>query len=153
MDTGSLVLFLKQHGVQFVIKEFDRDVSHVSDLPEVGMNPADDIKSLVVLDHAGEALIVIIPGPNRLDLGKLAAILGLQSCKLAPALDAEKYTGYPVGAVPPLGHKTALRTVVDPRVLERKKVIAGGGTKFSLIELDPREIVRAGNAVVADITT
>ncbi|MGB9828491.1 MAG: aminoacyl-tRNA deacylase, partial [Thermosphaera sp.] len=58
-------------------------------------------------------------------------------------------TGYPVGAVPPVGH--GLKTYVDREVLNRETVIGGGGSTHSLIELKTRDLLALTQPVVSDI--
>jgi prolyl-tRNA editing enzyme YbaK/EbsC (Cys-tRNA(Pro) deacylase) len=45
-------------------------------------------------------------------------------------------TGYVVGSVPPFGHKTRLRTIVDTSVYEQLFVYGGGGETNALMRLE-----------------
>jgi prolyl-tRNA editing enzyme YbaK/EbsC (Cys-tRNA(Pro) deacylase) len=60
-------------------------------------------------------------------------------------------TGYPIGGVPPFGHATELRAVVDRDLLDHREVWAAGGTPRHVFPLAPDDLVRAAGATVADL--
>ena len=57
-------------------------------------------------------------------------------------------TGYPVGAVPPLGHREKLQVLVDPSVLAYETVYGGGGSETSLLRLKSQDILNYNQAEV-----
>jgi prolyl-tRNA editing enzyme YbaK/EbsC (Cys-tRNA(Pro) deacylase) len=71
---------------------------------------------------------------------------------LADAPTVLDLTGFPVGTVPPFGHKTRLRTLIDAGVLAQSEVYAGGGAIDALLRIAPGEIVRAANAETVAVT-
>jgi prolyl-tRNA editing enzyme YbaK/EbsC (Cys-tRNA(Pro) deacylase) len=79
------------------------------------------------------------------DYKRVADTLGLsrKRLKLADAPAVLGITGFPVGTVPPFGHKTRLRTLIDAGVLAQPEVCAGGGAIDALVRIAPAEIVRA----------
>ena len=72
--------------------------------------------------------------------------------KLADAPTVREVTGFSVGGVPPFGHRTQLRTLMDRRVLAQSGVYAGGGEADVILRTAPAEIVRVTHAEVVPLT-
>ncbi|MCA9872954.1 MAG: hypothetical protein KC441_04850, partial [Anaerolineales bacterium] len=62
--------------------------------------------------------------------------------KTAVADQVLAITGYPVGAVPPFGHKVPLGTVVDTAVYQQAVIYGGGGEIHALMRLTTTELRR-----------
>jgi prolyl-tRNA editing enzyme YbaK/EbsC (Cys-tRNA(Pro) deacylase) len=110
------------------------------------------VKTLVLCDH--DALIVVaVPASERLDLHKLRAELGRhRSLQLASESQiARRLPNYEVGAIPPLGPDAVDVRVVDRRLLTYNRVLCSGGDHRHGILLDTMDLVRAGDALVADV--
>ena len=60
-------------------------------------------------------------------------------------------TGFPIGGVPPFGHKSALAVFVDPDLLQYEVVWAAAGTWNDVFSLSPTDLVRASSGVVTDL--
>ena len=58
-------------------------------------------------------------------------------------------TGYPCGGTPPFGFEATF--LIDPRVLEREIVYAGGGSESALIRLSPREMQRVNGGTLVRV--
>jgi prolyl-tRNA editing enzyme YbaK/EbsC (Cys-tRNA(Pro) deacylase) len=112
------------------------------------------LKSLVFLVR-GEPWLVIAAGEDRVRYRALAAAWGVtrRRVRLASPEEALAVTGYPVGAMPPFGHRRPLPTLIDARVARTSGTIyAGGGTRAALLELQIEELRRVTGARVADLT-
>jgi Cys-tRNA(Pro)/Cys-tRNA(Cys) deacylase len=64
----------------------------------------------------------------------------------------KEFTGYDVSGVPPVGHKTHMKTFIDEKVMAFDKVIGGGGEINQLLEISPVEIKRLTKGQVKDIS-
>lgn len=109
----------------------------------VNVPPEVILKSLVFL-AGGQPYLVIANGLTKVDRGKLSVHWGLgkKRVKLASTEKVLELTGYPVGAVPPFGHRTPLPALMDPAVLDQPVVYAGGGSIRALVRLTPQELCR-----------
>lgn len=120
----------------------------------VGVAPERVLKSLVFWVD-GAPTLVIAAGEDRLVYPKLAAALGTsrRRVRLASADEALELTGFPVGAMPPFGHRTPLPTWVDAaRVRPGLEVVAGGGARDALIKVTTDDLLRATAARSAPLT-
>lgn len=108
------------------------------------------IKSIVFTAQDGSPLIAIVSGDKRVDRTKLSTLAGGE-IKIATAETVKTLTGFEVGSMPPLGHRSRIPTVIDEKVMSFGKVYGGAGTPDALIELNPQDIARLADAKTADI--
>lgn len=100
-------------------------------------------KSLVFRgEHSGNPLLIIASGVNRVDERKIAAHIA-EPVAMADAEYVRQHSGYAIGGVPPFGHPSPLRTLVDQDLLQHATVWAAAGHPRAVFELTPAELVRA----------
>jgi prolyl-tRNA editing enzyme YbaK/EbsC (Cys-tRNA(Pro) deacylase) len=132
------------------VKEFaDSTATAVDAAAAIGTSVGRIVKSLVFM--AGERpILVLASGPNRVDLRKVAALVG-QPIARANADQVRELTGFAVGGVPPIGHTQPLMTLIDRDLLEHDEVWAAAGTPNSVFAIDPHDLVRITAGAVADV--
>lgn len=149
-DHKKLENFLKSKGYDFKIFEFEDDVK--LSIKASKFVPIEKIvKSLVFLDNNNEPFVAILPAYKKADFKKLKEVLKVKDVRLANHEEVLKYSGYEVGAVPPLHYKNIERVVLDKEVLEIKKVFAGGGDVNKLIEIDCGIIIKENKPIISEI--
>ncbi len=109
----------------------------------MGVSTDQIIKSVLFLAD-GEPVLVVSNGLTRIAWKRLADYLGVSRRRLKTAVAEQvlDITGYPVGAVPPFGHKRPLRTVVDTAVYDQTTIYGGGGEIHALMRLSTDELRR-----------
>lgn len=115
----------------------------------IGTTVAQIAKSLVFMAD-GQALLVIASGVNRVDTAKLGALLGAK-IKRADADAVRQATGFPIGGVPPVGHTTPLRTLIDEDLMAFESIWAAAGTPNAVFQTTPADLVKMTGGQVADI--
>ena len=117
----------------------------------VGCQVGQIVKSLVFKAKRSErAILVIASGANRVDEGKLAALIGEAVVK-AGAEFVRDATGFVIGGVPPVGHKQPLRTFIDRDLQQYDEIWAAAGTPHAVFRLTPAELQRMTGAPVVAI--
>lgn len=117
----------------------------------IGCDQAQIAKSLIFrAGESGRPVMAVLSGPNRLDTGKLEALLG-EEIGRADADFVRQATGYAIGGVPPLGHDTLVATFFDRDLLKLDEIWAAAGTPFSVFGSRPGPLADACNAIVADL--
>ncbi len=116
----------------------------------IGVEVGAIVKSLVFTVD-GETVVALVSGANRLDEAKLAAAAGGTSARRQDATAVREATGFPVGGVPPFGHRRPLRTFVDEDLLAYDRVWAGAGTPDANFDVETASLVQATGAVVCDL--
>ncbi len=155
LTTDDLEAWLHAHGVAAEIVRLPAPTSTVQAAAEALGVPEDQILKTVVFLVAGEPLLVVARGAARVETRRLARHLGVGRKKVRVARPEEvlEATGYPAGAVPPCGHRHALRTLVDARVLLLPVAYAGGGAHNALLRITPEALLEATGAEVVALQT
>jgi Cys-tRNA(Pro)/Cys-tRNA(Cys) deacylase len=105
----------------------------------------------LVAEVDGVLTVGVVPVTGQLDLKALAAAVSGKKARMADAQAAERASGYVVGGISPLGQRKRMPVVVDSTALGFATVFCSGGRRGLEIELAPGDLVRAADAVVADI--
>ena len=154
MDSQDLQQFVDENRIAAKIIPLSVHTATVAAAADaLGVAAEQIIKSLVFrIEEA--PLLVINNGLARVDRKKLAAVMGVgrKRVKFASPEQALSITGYGVGAMPPFGHCTRLRTIVDAAVMELGEIYGGGGSIDAMMQLTPGELIRVTEAEVLDIS-
>ncbi|MHB1009033.1 MAG: Cys-tRNA(Pro) deacylase [Propionibacteriaceae bacterium] len=148
---------LSAAGVSFTTHEYDHTATrHFGDetVAVLGVPPTRVFKTLIasVTGSARPELVVgVVPVSGHLDLKSLAATVGAKRADMADPAVAQRSSGYVVGGISPFGQRTRLRTVVDASAMMYETVLVSGGRRGLQVELDPSDLVRLTDAVVAEI--
>jgi len=116
----------------------------------LGIPPERVFKTLVA-EVDGTLTVGVVPVTGQLDLKALAAAAGGRKARMAGPEAAERATGYVVGGISPLGQRKRMPVVIDSAALGFATIFCSGGRRGLEIELAPGDLVRAADALVADI--
>ena len=153
MSSDYLGKYLEENRVEARFFRFEEHTMTVDAAANrLGISRERIIKSILFVDDSGLPVLGIVTGDKRVSEVKLAGVCGARYVRKAKATEVKRFTGYDVGAVPPVGHKVKVRTFIDEKVMRFKKVVGGGGEINMLLEISPTDIKRLTNAAVADIT-
>jgi prolyl-tRNA editing enzyme YbaK/EbsC (Cys-tRNA(Pro) deacylase) len=143
-------------GVTIDVIAFDESThTAVEAAAAVGAELGQIVKSLVFVapdDGGGLAPIVcLVSGPNRVDVARLAAVVGEPDIRRATAREADDLTGFTIGGIPPIGFSGAVRVVMDPDLGRFPTVWAAAGLPTAVFEVPPATLRSLANAHVAPI--
>jgi Cys-tRNA(Pro)/Cys-tRNA(Cys) deacylase len=99
----------------------------------------------------GRLVVAVVPVSGTLDLKALAAAVGGKRAEMAEPADAERATGYVVGGISPLGHRSRLEVVLDGSASAWDRVYVSGGRRGLQVSLAPADLVAVTGARVAPI--
>lgn len=153
MDSKDLQRFIDETDIEATLVHLDSMTPTVEEAARVvGCLPEEIGKSILFLVD-GAPTLVIANGITRVGYKALADHLGTsrRRLKLARADTVLKITGYPVGTVPPFGHKERLATIIEARVLDQDVIYAGGGAINALMRLTTKELLRVSQAEVVSL--
>lgn len=108
------------------------------------------VKSLVFMLE-GQPLLVLASGPNRVDSVRIGASLGA-GLEKADADQVKTHTGFSIGGVPPIGHPSALRTVMDEDFFLFDVLWAAAGSSTSVFPISPERLRELSHATVMRVT-
>lgn len=110
------------------------------------------VKSLIFRGHTtGTPYLLLVSGANRVDERAVARDLG-EKLRRPDADDVRELTGFAIGGIPPLGHKSPLKTFIDQDLLAFDTVWAAAGTPTSVFEVAPGDLVSATGATIIKVT-
>ena len=109
-------------------------------------NVAQIANSLVFRAARNEPLLVMSSGARRVDVERLAKIVG-QPVGKADADFVRQRTGFAIGGVAPVGHAAPLRTFVDGSMAAYLDLWAAAGHPHTVFRLSYAELVRITNGV------
>ena len=143
-------------GVTLQIVTFDESThTAVEAAAAVGAEISQIVKSLVFVapreDGSLEPYIGLVAGPDRVDVARLAAVLGEPGVRRATAREANALTGFVIGGIPPIGHVRPIRVVMDPELGRHQIVWAAAGTQNAVFAVAPATLRMLANATVVPI--
>jgi prolyl-tRNA editing enzyme YbaK/EbsC (Cys-tRNA(Pro) deacylase) len=122
----------------------------------LGVELGQIVKSLVfVAPHpelGHEPVLCLVSGTNRVDVARLAAVVGEPAIRRATAREARDLTGFTIGGIPPVGHAGPMRVVMDPDLGRHREVWAAAGVDRAVFPASPAALRALTNAIVAPIT-
>ena len=142
-------------GIGLEIRTF-ADTTHTAQeaAAAVGAALGQIVKSLVFVterDGRLEPFLVLVSGANRVDVARLAAVLGEPDIRRASAREAGELTGFVIGGIPPVGHSRPMKVVMDPDLGRFPTVWAAAGTQNAVFAVPPVTLRILANATVAPI--
>lgn len=121
----------------------------------VGAEIGQIVKSLVFVssteDGALEPIVCLVSGADRVDLGRLAAVIGRRDVRRATAKEADELTGFTIGGIPPFGHFHRTRVIMDPDLGRYEVVWAAAGLPMAVFPVSPAILRMLADAHVAPI--
>lgn len=139
-------------GVQIEVIEYPSATRTAADAAAAIGCVVDQIVKSMIFGADDETALALTSGSRQVDPKALASVLGVSECARADADAVREATGYPIGGVPPFGHATQLRSVVDLHLLQFDIVWAGGGTPRHVFGISPDDLLRLSCAKPAKFT-
>jgi prolyl-tRNA editing enzyme YbaK/EbsC (Cys-tRNA(Pro) deacylase) len=141
---------LRAAGVDAPVEELPESTRTAAEAAQaVGTTVAQIAKSLV-FQAGGEPVLVIASGVNRVSLEKLERELGVPIAR-PDGKAVKEITGFAIGGVPPVAHRTPLRVLIDRDLLQYAEIWAAAGTPRAVFRCSPPDLVRATGGLVADV--
>jgi prolyl-tRNA editing enzyme YbaK/EbsC (Cys-tRNA(Pro) deacylase) len=138
-------------GERFQVLEFDASTRTAADAgAAIGCTVAQIAKSLIFRGlGSGRAVLIIASGVDRVDEKKAAEAVG-EPIVRADADFVREATGFAIGGVPPVGHKTPLIVLIEESLMGLAEIWAAAGTPNAVFRLTPSDLVElTGGRTVA----
>lgn len=116
----------------------------------LGVQVGQIANSLVFLADAAP-FMVLTSGANRVDLNKVAAVLGAAKVGRADAETVRAATGFTIGGVSPVAHATEIPVLVDQDLQQYDVIWAAAGTAHTVFPTTYAELVRLSGGRPADV--
>ena len=110
---------------------------------ERGHEPQQIIRSLLFRLATDNFVLALMAGPQQVDWKTLRKTLDQKRLTTASEEEVLRITGYPRGAVSPLGLPQPLRTLADPDVFSPAEISIGSGVRGTTVILASADLRRA----------
>ncbi|MBN1421535.1 MAG: YbaK/EbsC family protein [Planctomycetes bacterium] len=114
--------------------------------------PGKELAKSVILEADGQAIMVVLAAPERLDLEKLRQATGIRDIEFASEERfADLFPGCERGAAPPFGCLYDLPLYVDRRLAEDEEIVFHAGSHVEAIRMKYADYARIARPRVADL--
>jgi prolyl-tRNA editing enzyme YbaK/EbsC (Cys-tRNA(Pro) deacylase) len=141
---GRVVTAARTHGLAVEVLPCAADLADTAAFcAHYGVAPEDAANAILVAGK-GEPrrhAVCLLLATHRLDVNRtVCALLGARKASFADADETVAKTGMMIGGVTVLGLPRELPIWVDAAVLERERIVIGGGSRTMKLRLCPREL-------------
>ena len=154
LEKTNAIRLLEAKRVQYEALSYDGSIhSAVAVAEALGVPPLQVYKTLVVLSEEPGArpLLVMIAGPEELDLRLLARSIGAKAARMAPHRDAERLTGLQVGGIGALAlMNRPFEPCIERAALDHEWILVNGGRRGLNLRVGVQDLVRLTSARVVD---
>jgi Cys-tRNA(Pro)/Cys-tRNA(Cys) deacylase len=143
--------------VEYQVFTYDYDAgvdSAVRVAESIGLPPAQVFKTLVALpdEPKRKPMLVVIPGPETLDLRALAKAAGLKKVKMATHAQAEERTGLQTGGISPLALiNKGFDIYLDARAHSFDAIAVSAGQRGANVLLPVKDLIQLTRARVVKL--
>ncbi len=135
---------LQAQGIPFRIYRHAQPIRSLAQAAqERGQRLEQVVRSLLFRLEEERFVLVLMPGGLKVDWGALRRHLGVSRVTTATPEEVLQVTGYPVGAVGPLGLAQPVRLLADPRIFAPDEVSIGSGVPGVAIILRSQDLRKA----------
>jgi len=114
-------------GHEPAVKRFEKETATAeSSADALGVQMNRIVKSLV-FSVRGEPVVALVPGNRRADMKAVAAALEVKKVRMADPDSVREWTGYAVGAVPPVGHSQRIPVLMDEDIPSQGNIYPAAG--------------------------
>jgi Cys-tRNA(Pro) deacylase len=144
--------YCKDNGLDISVVELDKSTRTAQLAAEaIGTELGSIVKSLVFLAD-GKLALVLVAGDRRADTKKLAQVLEAKKVRIADADTVRAETGFAIGGVPPVGHRTSLPIIIDQSLGRFDTVHAAAGAPNAVFPIAYDILLQITAGQVADVT-
>ncbi len=149
--TGRLKQYLEEQGVPYQVLRASEE-TYTAQETAAGLHVSGKELLKVVMARAdGRLCMAVVPAARRLDLAKVAALMGSKQARLVPEGEfAALFPDCEVGAEPPFGHLYGLETLLDDHVLARDEVTFLAGSRQEAVQMSRADYERLARPKVGN---
>ena len=153
MKKTRAIEILDKLGVPFEVRSFEAtEFTAEEGAQKMGLPPADVWKTLVARGDRKGVVMAIVPGPSSLSLRKLANTIGDKRAEMVDVSELLRLTGFLKGGCSPLGGRREYPIYIDATIHQHARISISAGQRGLQILIAPADLIRATNAVVADLS-
>ncbi len=145
--------FLQDVGMSFEVKTLQESTRTADDAAKaIGCEVGQICKSIIFKSkQSNKPVLVLASGINRINEKSIKDFVGEKILK-ADADFTREVTGFAIGGIPPIAHRTKIEKVyIDQDLKQYESIWAAAGTPNSVFELNFESLVKMTGGVVVSI--
>lgn len=152
MDTSTPVTqALDELGIEYRLHLHKNQVRSLEQAAhERGLAPEQIVRSLIFRCEGEAYVMVLMPGPTKVNWSKLRHYLGVSRITTANTDQVLELTGFVPGAVSPLGLPSPLRILADRSILDQATISIGAGIRNAGVILNREDLLRVIEVEIGD---
>ncbi len=145
--------YFKEQRVAFDIKTHP-EVYTAQEVAAAEHVPGRLFAKVVMATVDGRLMMLVLPGPFRVDTARLRAALGARDARLAKEDEfAKLFPDCELGAMPPFGNLYNVPVVVDRSLMQDPKIVFNAGTHRDTMTVGFNDFERLAQPKVAEFAT
>lgn len=149
MLKNNVTRFLDSKKVSYTAFELPAEKLGARETARLLNTPPDTVFKTIVItrEKPAKPLLVVIPGPNEVDLKALAALLGEKKVHLPTQREAEQLTGLQAGGISPLALiNRGFQVILDSAAQQHEQIHVSGGQRGLNIRLPVADLASLTHA-------
>jgi len=144
---------LTQRGVPFRLSIHGKPALTVAEAAALRkMRPGQMVKTMVLRLPDGSHVAALVPGDRDVDLRLVRQALGVRRLAWVAREEVETVTGYPPGAVSPVGIQGVSIILADALIADEDEVAISSGTHGAGVRLAAADLLRVIDALLIPIS-
>ncbi len=144
--------YLRENGVVFETRHHPRAVS-AQEVAAAEHVPGRMLAKTVMVMADERLVMLVLPAPQQVDLGKTTAALGVKEARLADEAEFEgAFPDCEVGAMPPFGNLYGVPVYVEEALAEDEQIVFRAGTHTDTMSVRYADFEKLVTPVVAGVT-
>jgi Ala-tRNA(Pro) deacylase len=144
--------FLNRNGISYQVSEHEAVFTSEEAARVRKVELRTGLKALVLKTKEGNFVEGLIAADRRIDLKKLARIIGTIKLTLASPEEVLSEAGCEIGSVHPFGNLNDLPTYIDVSVLENETVNFNAGLHTISIQMKTDDLIKAIRPAIGDFS-
>ena len=149
-DKGVARFLERTAGLDLEVREMSETTHTAAEAAKAVGAPVEAIVKSLVFALDGEPLLILVSGPSRVDTVLVGEYVNGVLNK-ADAQMVKEASGYSIGGVPPFGHSTSLRCLMDEDLLALEMVWAAAGSARAVFPISPRRLAELSSAEIVRV--
>jgi len=149
-DKGVARFLERTAGLDLEVREMSETTHTAAEAAAAVGAPVEAIVKSLVFALDGEPLLILVSGPNRVDTALVGEYVNGVLNK-ADAQMVKEASGYSIGGVPPFGHSTSLRCLMDEDLLALEMVWAAAGSARAVFPISPGRLAELSSAEIVRV--
>lgn len=147
--------YLEERGIPYEARSFpaetEKGAANVARV--LGFSERQAVKTLIFQVNTGERVLVMLGGDQSAISGHLKKAIGSRNIQMAAPEVVKETTGYVIGSIPAFGWQPpGFRSFLEASLVKEPILGTGAGHWGEEIMIAPENLIRASNAIVANLT-